>query len=177
MTTPTPSSQESSRHPEVDGTSAPSDQTPSKAFADHIHSADGMFSASVTTAFVSIILSWVVMVIYFSYFPPVPKSEPQPRIMAVDMLMVGSTIAQMTGFDESKTGPLFAAVEEKLMALREEGVIVLDTHAAVALPPQWVIAPQDLIPNVPEDVIRRNQAVMKTMHETVNGLGSNVSEK
>ena len=75
------------------------------------------------------------------------------------MMMVGVTIAQMTNFDETKTKPLFDAVQQKLAALRDQGVIVLDVRSAVALPPNLVLEPQDLIPNVPEEVIKRNQAV------------------
>ena len=55
---------------------------------------EGLLSALGTTALVSILLSWAVMVAYFSYFPPVSKPE-HPKIMAVDMMMVGVTIAQM----------------------------------------------------------------------------------
>ena len=50
--------------------------------------------------------------------------------MAVDMMMVGVTIAQMTNFDEEKTGPLFETVHQKLAQLRDEGIIVLNTAAA-----------------------------------------------
>lgn len=82
--------------------------------------------------------------------------------MAVDMMMVGLTIAQMTGFDETKTKSLFDAVHQKLSALREEGIIVLDARQAVVLPPSQVLEPQDLIPNVPEDVIERIREAMKT---------------
>ena len=120
---------------------------------------EGLLSALGTTALVSILLSWAVMVAYFSYFPPVPKTPPQPKVIAVDMMMVGVTIAQMTNFDETKTKPLFDAVQHKLSALRDQGVIVLDVRSAVALPPNLVLEPQDLIPNVPEEVIKRNQAV------------------
>lgn len=126
---------------------------------DPAKKSEGLLSALGTTALVSILLSWAVMVAYFSYFPPVPKTPPQPKVMAVDMMMVGVTIAQMTNFDETKTKPLFDAVQQKLSALRDQGVIVLDVRSAVALPPNLVIEPQDLIPNVPEEVIKRNQAV------------------
>ena len=33
-------------------------------------------------------------------------------------------------------------------------------------PPELVIEPQDLIPNVPEDVIKRNQEAMKMKTQT-----------
>lgn len=126
---------------------------------------EGLLSALGTTALVSILLSWAVMVAYFSYFPPVSKPE-HPKIMAVDMMMVGVTIAQMTNFDEEKTGPLFEMVHQTLAQLRDEGIIVLDAGTAVALPPELVIEPQDLIPNVPEDVIKRNQEAMKMKTQT-----------
>ncbi len=126
---------------------------------------EGLLSALGTTALVSILLSWAVMVAYFSYFPPVSKPE-HPKIMAVDMMMVGVTIAQMTNFDEEKTGPLFETVHQKLAQLRDEGIIVLDAGMAVALPPELVIEPQDLIPNVPDDVIKRNQEAIKMKTQT-----------
>ena len=122
---------------------------------------EGLLSALGTTALVSILLSWAVMVAYFSYFPPVSKEPPQPKVMAVDMMMVGLMIAQMMGFDETKTKPLFDAVHQKLSALREEGIIVIDARQAVVLPPSQVLEPQDLIPNVPEDVIERIREAMK----------------
>ena len=128
--------------------------------ADLNKKSEGLLSVLGTTALVSILLSWAVMVAYFSYFPPVPKTAPQPKVMAVDMMMVGVTIAQMTNFDETKTKPRLDAVQQKLSALRDQGVIVLDVRSAVALPPNLVLEPQDLIPNVPEEVIKRNQAVM-----------------
>ena len=133
-------------------TASPDSPTPDKK-------SEGLLSALGTTALVSILLSWAVMVAYFSYFPPVPKMPAQPKVMAVDMMMVGVTIAQMTNFDEAKTKPLFDAVQQKLSALRDQDVIVLDVRSAVALPPNLVLEPQDLIPNVPEEVIKRNQAV------------------
>lgn len=43
---------------------------------------------------------------------------------------------------------------------------MLDAGTAVALPPELVIEPQDLIPNVPEDVIKRNQEAMKMKTQT-----------
>lgn len=132
---------------------------------EEIKKTEGLLSALGTTALVSILLSWAVMVAYFSYFPPVSKPE-HPKIMAVDMMMVGVTIAQMTNFDEEKTGPLFEMVHQKLAQLRDEGIIVLDAGTAVALPPELVIEPQDLIPNVPEDVIKRNQEAMKMKTQT-----------
>ena len=122
---------------------------------------EGLLSALGTTALVSIMLSWA----YFSYFPPVSKPE-HPKIMAVDMMMVGVTIAQMTNFDEEKTGPLFETVHQKLAQLRDEGIIVLDAGMAVALPPELVMEPQDLIPNVPDDVIKRNQEAIKMKTQT-----------
>ena len=137
-------------------TAASDSQTPQD---DLNKKSEGLLSALGTTALVSILLSWAVMVAYFSYFPPVPKMPAQPKVMAVDMMMVGVTIAQMTNFDETKTKPLFDAVQQKLSALRDQGVIVLDVRSAVALPPNLVLEPQDLIPNVPEEVIKRNQAV------------------
>ena len=58
---------------------------------------EGLLSALGTTALVSILLSWAVMVVYFSYFPPVSKPE-HSNIKVVEMMNVGVTIEQMTKF-------------------------------------------------------------------------------
>ena len=72
----------------------------------------------------------------------------------------------MTEFDEKKTKPIFDEVQQKLTQLREQGVIVLDAGNVIALPPELVIEPQDLISNVPEDVIERNKEALKMKTQT-----------
>ena len=108
------------REPTFDPNAQPVSQesaAPSPSVPEETKKTEGLLSALGTTALVSILLSWAVMVAYFSYFPPVSKPE-HPKIVAVDMMMVGVTIAQMTNFDEEKTGPLFETVHQKLAQLR-----------------------------------------------------------
>lgn len=161
MTTPNQDYQEPTFNQDAQSTQQPASQPNQALTPEQVKKTEGMLSALGTTALVSILLSWAVMVVYFSYFPPVPKEPPQPKIMAVDMMMVGLTIAQMSEFDEKKTKPLFDEVQQKLMKLREQGVIVLDASQVIALPPELVIEPQDLISNVPEDVIELNREMKK----------------
>ena len=166
MTTPNQDYQEPTVNQDAQSTQQPASQPNQALTPDQEKKTEGMLSALGTTALVSILLSWAVMVVYFSYFPPVPKEPPQPKIMAVDMMMVGVTIAQMTEFDEKKTKPIFDEVQQKLTQLREQGVIVLDAGNVIALPPELVIEPQDLISNVPEDVIERNKEALKMKTQT-----------
>ena len=103
-------------------------------------------SALITTALVSILLSWAVIVVYFSFFPMHEEKESQPQIMAVDMLSVATVIGQLTDFEPEKSRNLLKAAQQRLEKLREQGVIVLHAGNVVTMPKELIISPKALVP-------------------------------
>ena len=103
-------------------------------------------SALITTALVSILLSWAVIVVYFSFFPMHEEKGSQPQIMAVDMLSVATVIGQLTDFEPEQSRNLLKAAQQRLEKLREQGVIVLHAGNVVTMPKELIISPKALVP-------------------------------
>lgn len=101
----------------------------------------------VTTVIVSVLLSSAVSYGLVKTLAVEPEAVPQIRV--IDMMALTMEAADRYT-DEAEGDAALMEVFEKLKAMQEHGVVLFASNQVMSVPPEWVLDPKALLPEVKE---------------------------